>query len=133
MPARVLFLLLGLVVLVLVATSIITGDAAIVAAAVVFVAFIAIFAALNVFLAKRSGGTGDRDDAVPSAHLSPGADDRPLGDTPEAHDEISPHDLPVGHPGRPAAERQAGGEGGTTQGHQDGGAASADERLGERA
>jgi hypothetical protein len=31
-------------------------------------------------------------------------DETPLGDTPEAHDEISPHDLPKDHPGRNAAE-----------------------------
>ncbi len=46
-------------------------------------------------------------------------DGRPLGDTDEAHDEISPHDLPMGHPGRQAAEEQAEGEGGTTRGHED--------------
>jgi hypothetical protein len=46
-------------------------------------------------------------------------DETPLGDTPEAHDEISPHDLPKDHPGRRAAEEQAGGEGGTTQGDVD--------------
>jgi len=40
-----------------------------------------------------------------------------LGDTPEAHDEISPHDLPPDHPGRAEAERLAGGEGGTTGGN----------------
>jgi hypothetical protein len=32
---------------------------------------------------------------------------RPVGDSPELHDEISPHDLPKDHPGRHAAERQA--------------------------
>ena len=41
-----------------------------------------------------------------------------LGDTPEAHDEISPHDLPKDHPGRQEAERQAGDEpGATTEGN----------------
>lgn len=43
-------------------------------------------------------------------------DETPLGDTPEAHDEISPHDLPKDHPGRAEAERQAGGSDGTTRG-----------------
>jgi hypothetical protein len=43
-------------------------------------------------------------------------DETAAGDTPEAHDEISPHDLPPGHPGRDKAERQAGGGGGTTRG-----------------
>jgi hypothetical protein len=41
-----------------------------------------------------------------------------LGDTPEAHDEISPHDLPLDHPGRPEAERLAGGDDGTTRGNR---------------
>jgi hypothetical protein len=41
-----------------------------------------------------------------------------LGDTPEAHDELSPHDLPKDHPGRRAAEDLAEEEGGTTRGNQ---------------
>jgi hypothetical protein len=45
-------------------------------------------------------------------------EETPLGDTPEAHDEISPHDLPQDHPGRKEAERMSGGEGGTTRGNQ---------------
>jgi hypothetical protein len=46
------------------------------------------------------------DDGQPLGPATP--DDRaPLGDTPEAHDEIIPQDLPKGHPGRPEAERQA--------------------------
>ena len=44
-------------------------------------------------------------------------DETPLGDTPEAHDEISPHDLPPDHPGRAETERLAGGEDGTTRGN----------------
>ncbi len=40
----------------------------------------------------------------------------PLGDTPEAHDEIVPEDLPRNHPGRKAAERQAAAGDGTTRG-----------------
>lgn len=43
-------------------------------------------------------------------------DQTPLGDTPEAHDEITPHDLPLGHPGRQAAEQQAERSDGTTRG-----------------
>jgi hypothetical protein len=43
-------------------------------------------------------------------------DETPLGDTPEAHDEISPHDLPPDHPGREEAERLAGGTDGETKG-----------------
>ncbi|HEX5927483.1 MAG TPA: hypothetical protein VFY45_26945 [Baekduia sp.] len=40
-----------------------------------------------------------------------------LGDTPEAHDEIIPEDLPKGHPGRPEAERQAAEGDGTVRGN----------------
>ena len=42
----------------------------------------------------------------------------PLGDTTEAHDEISPHYLPPGQPGRQEAEREAGSGAGTTRGNQ---------------
>ena len=45
-------------------------------------------------------------------------DETPAGDTPETHDEISPHDLPKSHPGRAEAERQADqSEAGTTRGN----------------
>ena len=44
-------------------------------------------------------------------------DQTPLGDTSEAHDEISPHDLPPGHPARKEAEQQASEDpSGTTRG-----------------
>lgn len=43
-------------------------------------------------------------------------DERPLGDTDQAHDEINPHDLPRDHPARDDAEREAGGAEGTTRG-----------------
>lgn len=43
-------------------------------------------------------------------------DQTPLGDTPEAHDEIIPEDLPKDHPGRQAAEAQAARGDGTTRG-----------------
>jgi hypothetical protein len=38
-------------------------------------------------------------------------EETPLGDTPEAHDEISPHDIPKDNPGRQEAERMADEEG----------------------
>lgn len=69
------------------------------------------------------GGMSD-DDPRPSEHddaadepLGPATpdDQTDLGDTPEAHDEISPHDLPPDHPGRPAAEEKAR-EDGTLEG-----------------
>ena len=58
----------------------------------------------------------DQEHPQPSRHdgehdepLGPATPDhaRPLGDTPEAHDEISPHDLPLDSPGRKAAEHRA--------------------------
>jgi hypothetical protein len=44
-------------------------------------------------------------------------DETALGDTPEAHDELSPVDLPPDHPGRQEAEREADGVEGTTKGN----------------
>ena len=50
-----------------------------------------------------------------------GRDDRPLGDTPEAHDEINPHDVPRwDRATRMAAEEQSGGTEGTTGGNAEG-------------
>lgn len=49
----------------------------------------------------------DSSDPLPSTHLVTD-DDTPLGDTKEAHDELSPHDLPKDHPGRRAAEDAVG-------------------------
>jgi len=57
----------------------------------------------------------DSDASEPLGPMTPD-EETPLGDTPEAHDEISPHDLPPDHPGRDEAERLAGGDEGTTEG-----------------
>ncbi len=58
----------------------------------------------------------DGDAAEPLGPATPD-DETPLGDTPEAHDEITPHDLPPDHPGRREAERRAGGADGVTRGN----------------
>jgi hypothetical protein len=58
----------------------------------------------------------DRGAHEPLGPLTPD-DERPAGDTPEAHDEIVPEDLPKDHPGRREAERQAAEGGGTTRGN----------------
>lgn len=74
---------------------------------------------------RRHGGDpaaarrDDQDWAIPSAHLTPD-DETAAGDTPEAHDEINPHDYPPDAPGRQAAEAQADGLNGTTTGNADG-------------
>jgi hypothetical protein len=87
------------------------------------------FLALNGLLARRRMGRHSRDpgaaqrngdDALPAEILIP--DDTPLGDTAQAHDEISPHDLPKDSPARRAAEAQAARRNGTTRGHEHGGA-----------
>lgn len=59
-----------------------------------------------------------RHDTEAEEPLGPVSPDEatPLGDTPEAHDEVNPRDLPPDHPARREAERQSGGDQGTTQG-----------------
>jgi len=52
----------------------------------------------------------ESDDPVPATHLI-ADEDTALGDTPEAHDEITPHDLPKSHPGRAEVEERLGDEG----------------------
>jgi hypothetical protein len=47
--------------------------------------------------ARRDRSAADNEDPYPAIGID---DARPLGDTPEAHDEISPHDLPRDHPAR---------------------------------
>ena len=64
----------------------------------------------------HEGGPADEGKSEPLGPVTPD-DERPAGDTPEAHDEISPRDLPVDHPGRQEAERLAGGLDGTTRGN----------------
>src|SRR5262245_18272607 len=51
----------------------------------------------------------DEREPLPSSHRIPD-DQNAAGDTPEAHDEINPHDLPRSHPGRHAAEAKAHAE-----------------------
>ena len=64
----------------------------------------------------------DEREPLPSSHLIPD-DQTAAGDTPEAHDEINPHDIPRGHPSRRAAEEKAGEESGdeapTTRGDEE--------------
>jgi hypothetical protein len=64
---------------------------------------------------SRSAPPHDDEADEPLGPATPD-DQTPLGDSPELHDELSPHDLPPDHPGRAEAERQAGGEDGTTKG-----------------
>ena len=104
-------------------TAIITGSALFFIPAVILAVLVIGYALLNRAATKRiaarhdspQDAAADESEPIPSAHLIPD-DQTPAGDTPEAHDEINPHDLPRDHPGRQAAEAQAGGEEGTTRG-----------------
>jgi hypothetical protein len=64
---------------------------------------------------ERQAPPHDKESDEPLGPVTPD-EETDLGDTPEAHDEISPHDLPKDHPGRKQAEREAG-DGGTTRGN----------------
>ena len=104
-------------------TAIITGSALFFIPAVILAVLVIGYALLNRAATKRiaarhdspQDAAADESEPIPSAHLI-SDDQTPAGDTPEAHDEINPHDLPRDHPGRQAAEAQAGGEEGTTRG-----------------
>jgi hypothetical protein len=66
----------------------------------------------------HEGPPRDQRSEEPLGPVTPD-DERPAGDTPEAHDEITPHDLPKGHPGRAEAERDAAESGsGSTRGNR---------------
>jgi hypothetical protein len=66
----------------------------------------------------HEGQPRDQGSREPLGPVTPD-EDRPLGDSAEAHDEISPHDLPKGHSGRKEAEREAReSPSGTTRGNR---------------
>jgi hypothetical protein len=65
---------------------------------------------------ERQAPPHDDDADEPLGPMTPD-DETELGDTPEAHDKISPVDLPPDHPGRQQAEREAGGPAGETPGN----------------
>jgi hypothetical protein len=66
----------------------------------------------------HEGPPRDQGSHEPLGPLTPDPE-RPVGDSAEIHDDISPHDLPPGHPGRAEAERDAErSESGTTRGNR---------------
>jgi hypothetical protein len=90
--------------------------------AVLIAGWFLVTALLRRNVAARHGSVedamSDENEPLPSSHLIPD-NETAAGDTPEAHDEINPHDIPPGHPGRRAAEEQAqdsGGDDDTTRG-----------------
>ena len=112
MSRRVLPILLAGVLAAIVLATLLTGDAIWIVPALILVGIIAVMALGEYGLKKRvenrpGDPQSDHTDPIPATHLAKD-EETPLGDTSEAHDEISPHDLPKDHPGRLAAERQAG-------------------------
>jgi hypothetical protein len=114
--SRWMLALLTAVAVVFIATVLISGSPGFLIPGAILLALILAYAGLNLALTRRElarhGGDrlealrDDNDWAIPSTHLI-ADDETAAGDTPEVHDEISPHDLPIDHPGRPEAERQA--------------------------
>src|SRR3954469_10443214 len=88
---------------------------------VIVVAYFATNRAATRRIADRHGGEaeralGDEREPIPSTHLITD-DERPVGDTPEAHDEVNPRDIPLDNPARHEAAEQAGGEDAETRGN----------------
>jgi hypothetical protein len=142
---RWMLALLAVFAVVYVATVLISGSPEYLIPGAILLLIILGYAALNSALTRRElarhGGDrqaalrDDEDWAIPSAHLV-ADDDTAAGDTPEVHDEISPHDLPIDHPGREAAEQQAAQTGATRgngEGAQGGRSARGDDETDERA
>jgi hypothetical protein len=83
---------------------------------IVVLAVICAVAAVGFQVIRRSSTAPDTDSTEGGIPKTEPDDNRPLGDTDDAHDEISPRDLPLDHPGREEAEEVAGGSDGTTRG-----------------
>jgi hypothetical protein len=127
------------------ATVLLTGHPEFLIPAAILAAIALTFALANRALTKRALDRHDGDhgavaadstDNVPSPAGFPD-DSRPVGDTPEAHDEINPHDIPKWDAEtRQAAEAQAGSEDEETRGNVEGGAggrfATGDDDTAER-
>ena len=113
--ARWMLGVLALFLVVDAVTVLLTGNATYLIPVAVLVAVVVLAAGANRLLSRNvarrhdslADAMADEQEPIPSAHLIPD-DETPAGDTPEAHDEINPHDLPIDHPGRMEAERQAG-------------------------
>jgi hypothetical protein len=95
-------------------TVILTGNPVYLIAAVMIAALVIGWSVVNRGVSKKvadrhdslEDAMSDESEPIPSTHLIPD-NETAAGDTPEAHDEINPHDLPPDHPGRQAAEAQA--------------------------
>lgn len=120
MNRRAIIPLLALVLVALAVTTLVTGETIFIVPALILLAVIGVMSLGEYGLKKRIERRGediqsDNTDPIPGTHLAQD-EETPLGDTSQAHDELSPHDLPKDHPGRPAAERFAREGAGVTQG-----------------
>jgi hypothetical protein len=115
----------GTLLAILVLTALLSGEPTFALPIVLLAVIVLGYLLFNDMLARRKlrrhdgdarAANADSEDPVPTAHVIED-DATALGDTPEAHDEINPHDLPPDAPGRRAAEEMAGGQDGTTEGH----------------
>lgn len=111
MNRRALPVILTVILVVLVLTTLLTGEAEYTVPAMILVGIIGLMALGEWGLKKRvenrpGNPQSDSSDPIPSTHVAKD-EETPLGDTSEAHDEISPHDLPKDHPGRIEAEKVA--------------------------
>lgn len=64
----------------------------------------------------HDGAPHDQHASEPLGPMTPD-DETPLGDSPEVHSDITPHDIPLDHPGRKAAEEMAAEGDGTLRGN----------------
>src|SRR5215210_3201060 len=111
---RTLYGLLAGLLLIFIAASLLTGQGDFVDPVLLLAVIVTVAAAAATVLVRRKRdrygsvrrASADDDAAVPGSQFLPD-EGTPLGATPEAHAEISPHDLPVDHPGRGRAERVA--------------------------
>jgi hypothetical protein len=68
---------------------------------------VAICAGAAIGYRMLAGSTRREDDASDPIPKQPADRSQPLGATPEAHDDLSPHDLPVDHPARQEVEERS--------------------------
>ena len=134
MRTRTFLLIAAAFFLIIAVAAAISGGIAWAIPIAVLAVVVAAYAAMNKKLEQtemnRHGGDPDaalRDSSeggLPKAHVI-GDEETALGDTPEVHSSVSPHDFPKGAPERRAAEEMAeeesagGQEPRTTRGHED--------------
>ena len=129
-PALLLLGLLALGAIAIIAAIAVGGEYAI---PVLVLAAVVVGCALAYrLLAGGNRGRSGEADSSENVPAQPANDSRPLGDTPEAHDEINVHDLPLDNPGRQTSEAMAGDEDATTRGMAAGGAGGTDRFRRER-